>query len=244
MAADAAEQHRIAVGGRLGHVVGGNRAARAAAVVDHERLAELLGELGAQTARDGVLRPAGRERADQAHGARRPVVGRQHALCEREHGRGAQVVIVSSIGFACVAALHRRVGRKHNEQDGPCGRSAAVRDHRSVGRTRCETQREGIRPRRQMAGRDRRADEGARPVRRDHQRRIWRSWPAGHDLCRDCHADFRGVDGDHRHLQLPSDVGVGGRKIRDAWAEEDLAAEIRDGRDPRRPGVDGARRRH
>ena len=53
--ADVAQQHGIAVGRRLGDVVGGDRAARAGTVLDDKRLAEVVGELGAQPARDVVL---------------------------------------------------------------------------------------------------------------------------------------------------------------------------------------------
>src|SRR5476649_1431685 len=95
-----------------------------------------------------------------------------------------------------------------------------------------------------MAGRDRRADEGARPVRRHRLARVWRARPAGHDLRPDRDQDLLGVDGDHRHLQLAPDAGIGGREIWHRAAETALAAEVRDRRDPRRAGAHRAQCRH
>jgi len=99
VAADVAEQHRIAVGGRLGDVVGGDRPAGAAAVVDDKGLTEILAELAAQPACDVVLRAAGRERADDAHAALGPVV----ALCpcrRRKRPRGERQRAQRSSEFA------------------------------------------------------------------------------------------------------------------------------------------------
>jgi hypothetical protein len=74
MARDIAQQHRVAVRRRLRDIVGGDRAAGAGPVLDHEGLAEGLAELGGETPRDIVLRAARRERADDAHTAIGPVV--------------------------------------------------------------------------------------------------------------------------------------------------------------------------
>jgi hypothetical protein len=91
VAADVAEEHRIAVGRRLGHVVRGDRPAGAGAILDHEGLARIVAELGAEPTRDIVLRTARRERADDANRLVRPVVAlRLNALCERQRADGGQ----------------------------------------------------------------------------------------------------------------------------------------------------------
>src|SRR5260370_17908558 len=77
-----------------------------------------------------------------------------------------------------------------------------------------------------MAGRARRADEGAWPVRRHRLARVWRAGTARHHLRRDRDEDLLGVDGDHRHLQLASDAGAGGREIRHRAPETTVAAPI------------------
>jgi hypothetical protein len=61
-------KQRIAIARRLGHDVGANRAAGAAAVVDNERLAKIFREPGAQHARDKIRAAAGRGSDDQAYG--------------------------------------------------------------------------------------------------------------------------------------------------------------------------------
>ena len=123
-------------------------------------------------------------------------------------------------------------------------RGPALRHHRPLGRARGGAARQGIRPCRPLAGRDRRADEGARPVRRHRQPGVRRPRPAGAHLCRDRHEGLLGVDGDHRHLQLPPDAGAGHREVRHRAAAPPLAAQARLGRGEGRPGADRARRRH
>jgi hypothetical protein len=59
------EQHRVAVGRRLRDDVGAERAGRAAAVVDHDRLAERMLEAFLHDARDHVGAAAGRVRHDE-----------------------------------------------------------------------------------------------------------------------------------------------------------------------------------
>ena len=67
--------------------------------------------------------------------------------------------------------------------------------------------------------------------------------PATH-LRRDRDARVLGVDGDHRHLQLPSDAGARRPEVRHRAAEAPLAAQVRLGRDARRAGADRTRCRH
>ena len=69
------QQQRVAVGRRFRDRVHADDAAGAAAVVDHDGLAEARGQRRAQHARDGADRAAGRERHDQADRFRRIVVG-------------------------------------------------------------------------------------------------------------------------------------------------------------------------
>ena len=79
---------RVAVRRALRDEVGADRAGRAAAVVDHELLAELLGHLLEDDAPDDVVGAAGRENDDHAHrlrgiGLRHYVRGGKQAECER-----------------------------------------------------------------------------------------------------------------------------------------------------------------
>ncbi len=62
------QQHRGAVGRRLGDRVAADVAPGAGAVLDHDRLAKALGHLLADDAAQHVDRAAGRERDDQAQG--------------------------------------------------------------------------------------------------------------------------------------------------------------------------------
>ena len=67
--ADVVQQHRIAVSGGLGHLVGADRAARAGCVVDHDGAApERLAHGFGQIPRDPVGRSAGGERHDDRDG--------------------------------------------------------------------------------------------------------------------------------------------------------------------------------
>ena len=123
-------------------------------------------------------------------------------------------------------------------------RGPALRHHRPLGRARGGAEGQGIRPCRSLAGRAGRADEGARPVRRHRQPRLRRPRPAGTHLCRDRHEDLLGVDGAHRHLQLPPHAGAGHREVRHRAAAPPLAAQARLGRGAGRAGADRARCRH
>src|SRR5204862_473083 len=58
-----AHEQRIAVGGGLGDVFGGDDALRAGLVLDDDRLAEAFGHLGREDAHDDVVAAAGRGRA-------------------------------------------------------------------------------------------------------------------------------------------------------------------------------------
>src|SRR5581483_11054551 len=62
----------------------------------------------------------------------------------------------------------------------------------------------------------------------------WRARPAGADLRAHRHAHLRGVDGDHRHLQLAPHARARHREVRHAGAEGALAAEARKRRAARR----------
>ena len=115
---------------------------------------------------------------------------------------------------------------------------------RSLGGARAEADREGIRSRRPLSARRRRADEGTRPVRRDDRAGIWRPRTVGVDLRQDRDEHLVGLDVDHRHHQFASDAGAGDPEIRHAAAEDAMAAEARDRRDPRRPCADRAGCRH
>ena len=78
-----ADDHVVAVGGRLGDEVDADVAAGARLVLDHDRLAECLGELGADHAGQDVGSAPGGERHDQAHRLGR--IGRLRSGVERAH---------------------------------------------------------------------------------------------------------------------------------------------------------------
>ena len=128
-----------------------------------------------------------------------------------------------------VAPVRAR-GLRRNECPEHPGRSGggragfAPRRHRSLAGARGEAGREGARSRRPLAGEDRRSDAGARALRRDHRHRVRGARPARHHLCGNRHAHFRGLDGDHRHLQFPPDAGACHRKVRHRAAEAAMAA--------------------
>jgi hypothetical protein len=82
------QQHRVAVGWCLGRQAGADRAAGAAAVVDHHLLAEDLRQLGRQGPRDRVRAAPGREGHDHANGPGRPFL-RLHGQ-NGEQGDGEQ----------------------------------------------------------------------------------------------------------------------------------------------------------
>ncbi len=77
----------VAVGRGLGDGIGAERAARAAAIVDHDRLLGQLRHALADDAGDDVVGPAGRERHDQLDGFRREILrrGERRQQRERQH---------------------------------------------------------------------------------------------------------------------------------------------------------------
>ena len=78
---------RVAVGRRLGHDAGAQRAARAGLVVDQHRLAKRFRQAPSHCARENVVRAAGRIRHDHGDRARGPRLLRQRNGAE---GRGAK----------------------------------------------------------------------------------------------------------------------------------------------------------
>ena len=66
------DEQRVAVGGCLGHHRGGDRAARAAAILDHELLPELCRQSRRDEPRDDVDPAAGGERHQHFDRFRRP----------------------------------------------------------------------------------------------------------------------------------------------------------------------------
>ncbi len=79
-------RHRIAVRFRVGgHLARPERAAGAAAVFDHDRLAEMLLRRGGERAQDDVGRAAGGERHDQCHRPVREILRLRDAAGCREH---------------------------------------------------------------------------------------------------------------------------------------------------------------
>jgi hypothetical protein len=82
---DAADEHRVAVGGRARHVLGAHERARARAVLHDHALLEALAELLRQMAREDIGAAAGPDRHDEANGAAGIVLRR----CRRgEPGQG------------------------------------------------------------------------------------------------------------------------------------------------------------
>ncbi len=86
------EHQRVAIGRALGHQVAADRAAGAAAVVDHHRLAEPARQGGRDDARHRVDRAAGRVGHDQPDRAAGPALGLGWGLhrqrCEQQDGAG------------------------------------------------------------------------------------------------------------------------------------------------------------
>ena len=99
------------------------------------------------------------------------------------------------------------------------------------------------RQRRRVPARDRRADEGARALRRDHRRGLRRPRPVGVDLCADRHQGRVGLDGAVGHLQFAPDHGLGDRAQRHRGAEAQVPAEDGERRVPRQHRPDRAERR-
>lgn len=97
----AAHKQGVAIGRRAGRKAGAHGAARAAAVVNHQRFTGGFGELRGQGARKGIGAPTGRKRHHQVHRLGGP--GR----CLRPHAARAQQAQASTCGGSQhVAALH------------------------------------------------------------------------------------------------------------------------------------------
>ena len=97
----AAHEQGVAIGRRAGRKAGAHGAARAAAVVNHQRFTGGFGELRGQGARKGIGAPTGRKRHHQVHRLGGP--GR----CLRPHAaRAQQAQARACSGTQHVAALH------------------------------------------------------------------------------------------------------------------------------------------
>jgi hypothetical protein len=108
-------QQRVAVRRRLRHRIGGDRSARAAAVLHHHRLAERLGDLAADEARDEVGRAAGGTVTTRRSGR----FGKSCAASTQEKSRIKQPVrnLIAAnitswlIWLASTSAAHSRIAR-------------------------------------------------------------------------------------------------------------------------------------
>ena len=121
--ADRAEQHRVAIGRRTHDEVHADGAGRARAVLDHERLAQLLGHLLHDRPRDEVGVATGRRRDDDAHGLRRPggcgnLRGRRCGDAREQQRDASQ------------AGAEAQGGRRHGERPGE--RPGPRRFHRGL----------------------------------------------------------------------------------------------------------------
>ncbi len=99
-----AEQQRVTVGLRLGDLLGADRAAGAALVLDHDLLAELFRQRHRQDAREDVGRAARRERHDELHRLVRVLLrqrgrARQHQRQPRGQHPPRQRHVSSSYSF-------------------------------------------------------------------------------------------------------------------------------------------------
>ena len=104
-------------------------------------------------------------------------------------------------------------------------------------------QRRALRPRGHVPGADRRADEGARPVRRDDPGRVRRHGPRPGHLRDDRRGALARLDLDLRRRQHPLHRLLPADEVRHRRAEGLLPAEDGDRRDPRRLLALGARGR-
>ena len=87
---DVAEQQRVPVGRRLGDLIGADRSAAAAHVLDHERLSHRFGEALRDQPRQHVGGGAGRERHDDADVAARELRLREHRRGEHRRAAGCR----------------------------------------------------------------------------------------------------------------------------------------------------------
>src|SRR2546423_3641435 len=115
-----AHEQRVAVGRRLGRGLGADVAARAAAVIDDEGLAERLVQPGGERAADDVGSRSWRKRDDHAYGFRRiGLSGReQRREQEKRHNAFHQILSVSP-----ARGCHTR--RRRSASDTPQSRSSA-----------------------------------------------------------------------------------------------------------------------
>ena len=95
----------VAIRRRLRHMARGDGAGRAGPVVDHDRLAEQLGEPGLQDARHYIGAAARRKAHHHAHGLRRIVLrarrgGREHEQCADQLHRGSFTKLASEMPSA------------------------------------------------------------------------------------------------------------------------------------------------
>jgi len=86
----ARNEQRVAVGGRFCHELGADHAAGAAAVVDHDLLAEAVAELDGDQAPDHVVAAARRERNDHPHRTGGIILGRGEAGGGEHQAGGSQ----------------------------------------------------------------------------------------------------------------------------------------------------------
>src|SRR5579875_777659 len=134
--------------------------------------------------------------------------------------------------------------RRTQDQRASRVRRAHPRQPRALSRTRGQAACARARARRHLPRRDRRADEGARPVRRDDLDRLRRAWAGSGDLRADRRKSVAGMDVARRHFQLASDHGGGGRTFRHAGAKTGIPAALCQRRTARRRRPDRARLRH
>jgi hypothetical protein len=107
------QQHRVAVGRCLRRGARADRATRAAAVVDHDLLAEDLRQLGRQRPRHRVGAAAGRERHDHANRLGGPLLGVHRK--RGEQGDGEQGSTEHSSPRGVVGAIARGLAASARE---------------------------------------------------------------------------------------------------------------------------------
>ena len=144
-------------------------------------------------------------------------------LLQRSHGRSDR------------AASRAPIQEMTDEQ------KAIVEMVRELRRQGDHPQRRGVRPRGQVPGADRRADEGARPVRGDDPRGVRRHGPRPDHLRDDRRGALARLDLDLGRRQHPLHRLLPADEVRHRRAEAVLPAEDGDRRDPRRLLALGAR---
>ena len=185
-------------------------------------------------------RPQARHRlARPERRALRPGPGQRSAL-EQDDARPVRVPRPSSrrrlLAAASIPAPAIVPGRNGRSRGLPGQDRRPEGDHRDgapVRRQGDPPERGGVRPRGQVPRADRRADEGARPVRGDDPRGVRRDGARPDDLRDDRRGALARLDLDlgrreHAlHRLVPAD------EVRDGRAEGEVPAEDGDGRDPR-----------